>query len=493
MFVQRKVDLETSERLHTYTRTTTRRQHDQYIPDVETFGSEYPLLRSMGSLQPLDCNILAAEASIAFPIENCWTDRKNVELGISFLCTSKYLPPGVEISCRNSFYRNGLRDEGYSNTSYEHVCITTPSEDGSSLETQLKFGSAFWACNLGGTKNLIDRREEVAIFLKGVTAVQEIMFGSPNTGGERLLIIHWKFQLERAEPVGKAQWRRLRLDPTGVNLSPTKSENEEMKSERVDSNYEYAVRPMHIDPYQPAPPNALQSPFEYDNSSSSTGSALHSATWPTSASFDMGDGTSTAPPSAIEQFPPHGEDAFDFSGGTINISYDMDLSSFDTTTFDFEAGADFTTDPALQNYTASTQDGFGQQSYDTSWYDSFEGSQQPCPAPSEHHHNPSISAGATDELPPTDDFGFDIPSTCGAENQPLVAAYDAYPGSCYEDHYHSATYDVGPHETQAYEGAGQDVAVKDEGSLLALPEAGGVYLGPDRASSQVEEGNQESG
>ena len=480
MFVQRKFDAENTQQLHVYT-TKWEEPLKELRPSWEDFNAAFPLLAAMHAQRPIDCNMMFASASIAFPTES-WKDKERVELGISLSCTSQDLPADAQVFCNNRFYRKGqlLREHGGT----DHVPMELMSEDGTCVETQVKFGSAFWARTLAFLANKLkvtedeiaegqDPRVDVDEYLRETTATQEIVIKMPDGTGQRLLVIYWEFRLSSVQR-GNTKWRQMRL-PTSTpveSTSPYKTDvYSEPKNERMDSVFDYGMQQYSGDTYAATQPTALQSPFEYDNSSSS-GSALNSATWPAHASFDANDGSNTAPQSAVDLFPPGGDNSFDFSGGNINISYDnMDFSTFDAAAFDFSTGTDFATDPALENY--GTQD-FTQQDFDTQWYDNFGDAHQQQPQVAQA----PMSAGASSEDVAQDGgqdhYDFDLPpATCGVESQATTATFDDYGTAVYDDQHYNQDYGVSPHEAQAYGGAGQDVAIKEEDALAALAGASG--------------------
>ncbi|CAK1356868.1 unnamed protein product [Cercospora beticola] len=519
MFVQRKAPGAEPERLHTYTKNLPAPLKDHIHPTWDEFTSEFPLLASLHSARPIDCNVLFAEASIAFPT-GTWKDKTNVELGISLSCSSQRLPQDSVVFCCNRFYEKGVLQKDFGSSHPVPWDDWVDDGDGSArLETLIKFGSTFWAMKLGALANKLkspaaglrdavcgmfgnttDGREKVDEELRDTTALQEIVIKMPDGTGQRLLLIYWKFRLSRAEE-GRAYWRQLSV-PTpdsakseakevalyGTDYAEAAAPYLDLKTDRVDSVYEYpGLQTYGADAYvsttqqQPA---TLQSPFKYETSSSSN-SALNSAVWSSSNDFDTNDGTNTAPNSAVELFPPDGDNAFDFTGGNINISYDnMDFSAFDASAFDFGASAtaDFATDPALENY--GTQD-YSHHDFDTQWYESFDGSQQ--------HHLPqsqtpapqaAMSAGATledgDAHSSTEQhdpysFNLDVPATCGVESQSTTATFQDYSVTPYDDsQQYSQTYGISPHDSQqAYGGAGQEAVIKDEDALAALADASG--------------------
>ena len=437
MFVQRKFRNvngdEEVERLHEYTKS----MYDPLAPDLvmndwSTVSRDFPPLAKMSNHRALDCNVLIAEASIAFPTEN-WKDKDGsplpgVELGISFLCGSHHLPPTPketqsQVVCNNSFYENGNLVEGHSASSEVRF---EPSRPVPSVETQIKFGSTFWASTLGRLATKLrdtskDHKEEVASYLRSINALQEVVVLSDH-GPERILIIHWSFR-QSTSTCGRASWRKLLLPTTQQS-----SYDATNKPERADSmfeSYSHYGEPSISQSIQPQPQPALQSPFEYERSS---GSALSSATWPTS--FSEG--------SIVDQHQHHdhtqisAENGFDFNAGNINIAYDptFNFESFDSSAFIFDATTgDFAADPALHDY-------------------SQEWCESQAPAFDAQH---VIGSG--------DHFGAAI----GLDGHGQT--YDHGYGVQYEQHSYDST-----HDQQAYGGAGQDM-IKEEDALAALADA----------------------
>ncbi|KAF2207266.1 hypothetical protein CERZMDRAFT_51399 [Cercospora zeae-maydis SCOH1-5] len=462
MFVQRNAPGLEMERMHTYTKNLATPLKDEVHPTWEEFASEFPSLAALQcSSRPIDCNVLFAEASIAFP-SGTWKDKTNVELGISLSCSSQRLPPDSSVFCSNGFYEKGVLQKGYRDPVPWDGW--TEEQDGTGrVDMLIKFGSSFWAMKLGTLANKLKSfpmssldgagemvaeprgdREMIDQELRDTTALQEIVIDLPDGTRQRLLLIYWKFRLSRAEE-GRAYWRPL------VVPTPDLVKSEATQTHRVDSVIEYSDLPTYgADAYgsttrqQPA---ALQSPFKYDASSSS-GSALNSAVWSSSNGFDTNDGTNTAPNSAVELFPPATDNNFDFTGGNINISYNnnMDFSAFDASAFDFGASAttDFVTDPALENY--GTQN-FSQQDFDPQCTE---------------QHDPY-------------NFDLDVPVTCGVEPQSTTVTYNNYSTTPYDSQQYSQQYAISPADSQqAYGGAGQEVATKEEQDpLAALADASG--------------------
>ena len=357
IFVQRKYESGGElhdERLHTYTQAVELPlAPDVHVPDWQIFEEQYPYLASMHKERKLDCNILVAHASLGFPMEEFRHKSELIELGISYICSSDLLNPSTRVRCRNSFWRDGQlvgENEKDGPSGVFDVPFQQDSANESSIAPLIKFGSTFWAGALStlGTKlkkaieGGRDVREEVKESIKNITVTQEVVASSGNTH-ERILVILWRFRLSTTT-TGRASWSKLVL-PSG-----TLSQYPEPKTERVDSMYDYVAQ--YNDPLSGVSqvPPTLQSPFEYDTNSGS-GSALSSATWPTTVS----DSTAQVP----NDIDFGVDNAFNFDSGNINLSFDpnFDFNSLDSSAFNFDAGAAaaFPQDPALEQYSLPQQ------------------------------------------------------------------------------------------------------------------------------------------
>jgi hypothetical protein len=370
MFVQRELlvvnklhdDACEVERLHTYTKQISQPwEADDVFPDWSRFAQRHPHLAAMHAQRPIDCNIIAAQASLALR-SGPWKDKdglpvslEGIELGISFHCRVGELARPFEVICQNHFYEKGKLVENSSH--HEHFS----SEDGDhpTNDMQAKFGSTYWA------KALSVRYKEAcdagpkngAAFIGSITAIQDV-FVKTATGTERVMVIHWSFRQSTREQ-GRTSWKRVLL-PVPAAAPQYASP---LNPVQTDTQFNFNDDPMPNFTASGAPPQpTLQSPFEYESNES--GSALSSATWPTSisdatgAAFGNGDGMD------VEL-----DDTFDFTSGNIDISYDPNLSidNFDTSTFNFDATTDdFVTDPAIQDYS---------QSWVGSYTGSFDGQQ----------------------------------------------------------------------------------------------------------------------
>ncbi|KAK5130194.1 hypothetical protein LTR08_002403 [Meristemomyces frigidus] len=435
MFVQRKYDSPSGEpqedRLHTYTQAVENPLGpDIQVPDWQAFNQEYAYLASMHTDKPLDCNVLVADASLGFPVNQFRSEDSSplpgIELGISFVCSSRHLSPSARVRCRNSFFRNGqLLPESTGASGIFEVPFHL-SEDGRSMAPLIKFGSNFWASTLASLATKLkkptdatkDPREDVRELVRGITAVQEVVVSAQNSH-ERVLVIFWTFRLSSVA-TGRASWRRLLLPP------PTVTEYPEPKPERIDSVYDYSTQYANLQ--TTSQPPALQSPFEYDNSS---GSALSSATWPTTIS----DGSISAHPNGTNDFSA--DNSFDFNGGNIDLAFDpiLDYSTFDSSAFNFDTNADFAQDPALDQYSQQ-------------WCDSY--------ATGFDAQAPLTAVSAVNA-----DIGFAPPAQMEVPSQ----TYSAYDGH-FDPQVYSASQDQ-----QAYGGAGQDVLRHDDDALAALADA----------------------
>ena len=435
MFIQRKFrnakGEDDVERLHEYTKSVNNPLAPDFpMNDWQTVNRDFPLLSQMCEQRSLDCNILIAEASIAFPQET-WKDKDGsalpgVELGISFLCSSHHLPPtskdkSGQVVCSNSFYENGHLIKDFNQSSEVRL---EPSGHVGGVETQIKFGSTFWARTLGRLANRLldtskDNRDDISSSLRTINALQEV-FALTDHGPERILVVHWSFR-HSTSTCGRTSWRRLLLPSTQDSHC-----DGAVKPERADSMFEpypqFADQPVS-ESTQPQIQPALQSPFEYDNSS---GSALSSATWPTSISEG----------SFIDHQADHSnnfaENNFDFNAGNINIAYDQtfNFADFDSSAFTFDTTAgDFAADPALQDYSHEWCDG------------------------------QAAAFDASHVIGNEDHFGAGLCIDTHGQS------YD----NGYVGHYDQPSY-VGTHDQQAYGGAGQDM-IKEEDALAALADA----------------------
>jgi transcriptional enhancer factor len=433
MFVQQKDMPNVVRRLHTYTASIAQpNSPDENLHDWPTVSSAYPQLAKLHSERPLNCNIVAAQASIALTTET-WKDQKNVELGISFSCRSHHLPVDAKISCWNRFYKDG----SYVNDGCRPDEVQLLQNEQGRMEAQVKFGSKFWASNLAclatRLRNGIDpmtgssnSREEVRRLIDGITATQEIVAQTEHGGAETLLVIFWKFKLSSGSQ-GQASWHRLLLPSVSAAHYNESSQDESLDSFMYNLPYDYASPSQQIQP-------GLQSPFEYEQDSSS-GSALTSGTWP--ASLD--DGINTAPANAVDFT---GDNSLDFTGGSINVSYDdtnFDFSNFDSTAFSLDTAGDFVTDPILEQYS--------QPDYSTQYCDSYANS---------FDTQQSISAS---------DASFAI-SAMDSQSQNVFEGFG-------EPYGHS--FSVG-NESQAYGGAGEEM-IKEEDPLAALADASYMVSG----------------
>jgi hypothetical protein len=491
MFVQRKFTApngeQQEERLHTYTRNIDIPLGPDNVAytDWTSFQERWPQLAAMHKMNNLDCNVIIADASLAFPTDSFKDQNNSVELGISFVCSSRHLlSNNLTVRCRNTFYRAGRRMD-------EHMaCFDIAfqtAEDGQSVTTSMKFGSNFWAKRLAqlaqarmkpATEEGKDPKEEVSRMIRDITVMQEVLVLGQGVN-ERVLVMLWTFRQSSAT-TGRASWQRLVLPASSssaaaaaaaaTSMAPVADmvgagatmaagtthphqhhQYPEPKTERVDSMYDYATSttqyadlPAVSQGQAPEQQPALQSPFEYNDSSS--GSALSSATWPTSVS----DGSGLPQPgTGITTFD---NNDFDFDAGNINLAFDhsldsftnfdhsaFDANAFDSTAFNFDpAATDFAQDPALDQYTQQ----WCETTYSTSAFD-------PQPAVSAEANFGLSQAQAGDEVQAT------------ASQQ----TYAEFGSSQYEQQ----TYASGVSEQQAYGGAGEE-GLRDD-ALAALADA----------------------
>ncbi|KAK0249782.1 hypothetical protein LTR35_011746 [Friedmanniomyces endolithicus] len=499
MFVQRKYCLVPGsgqwqeERLHTYTQSIDAPLGDDLqLTDWQAFVQSYPLLAVKHAQKPLDCNVVVADASIGFPSES-FRELNGVELGISFVCGSSQLDTDFMIRYRNTFYRKGqqLADPE------EFDAPLQMTEGGRGVTTSLKFGSSVWAKTLhqlaarlmkqpvsGAEEH--DIGEEVRNGLAGLTAMVEVIVVSPHgQGHERVLVMCWTFR-KSSVVTGRASWKRLLLpqqqpQQQQAATSTTTQYPEPAKSERVDSVYDHAAQqyddlPALEIPTQPA----LQSPFEYE---SSTGSALPSATWPTSALSEDGGGFNAAPGVhsgvSMDLMP---DNSFDFNGAAINVSYDPGLSDtgpFDFSSFDagfdtagFECPSDFI-DPDMVRYEH-------QQQLQEQMYDGFNAAPvlSAFGASPLNHFTPNV-VGIGDETPrhaaPIAQMEGVVAQGLGHVQQ-VFPVFDVLEGTSYESQQQQqqqqGMYQPMGHEQQAYGGAcGPDAGSGGVDPLGALADA----------------------
>ncbi|KAF2765208.1 TEA-domain-containing protein [Teratosphaeria nubilosa] len=474
MFAQRKVALsnheEQIEKLHTYTiNTHNPLGPEKHFQDQAEFESQFPLLATMDKQAPLECNIVLASASFAFPTGN-FRDKTGIELGISFVCSSRHLSPTATFKYRTTFYQAGCcLDPQASNDDQLVTGDFQPADDGSGCATtSMKFRSEFWANRLSRiatklktahVKEGLDPRQEASQELAELSAMQEVFLPGPNgKGGERILVMLWHFQQSTAE-TGQASWRRLVLPPRSGSASEAlalASQYPNPRNERVDSVYDYANSShCHEVPVaeSSASQPALQSPFEYNE-----GTALPSATWPPAVS-DSNIAHS-------QPVPPFDNNDFDFNGGNINLAFDPNsieygtfdnafaANAFDSTAFDFDAtGAQFVQDPALEQLTGQ-------------WHDASN-------TANTYHIQPDMPLGAVSH-----DGNYGIPQAQpGDESQPVAPQRygSEYPvEQQYEQQAYSAAapggeeaaqYEVSS-EQQAFGGAGQD-RIKEDNSVAS--------------------------
>lgn len=473
MFIQGKYQEagkeEKVDRLHTYSQAVSRPLvEDHIMPDWQTLARDFPQLAEANAQRPLDCTVLIAEASLAFPTEPMekWKDREgaSMELGIYFQCRSRLLPApraGMksQVFLLNKFYHPGDGVKSERNEVYFHN-----AQDSTAVETEIKFGSQFWAktLHLAGSK-LRDQqkmtpqqREDVGNYIRSLSALQEVSISS-DSGQERIAIIHWNFRLSSGT-CGRASWRRLLLpDSSSVMGIYTAPPPAALKNERTDSFYDFTSSIVDVatndsqEITQPPQLPTLQSPFEYDASSSGR-SALSSATWPTSVSDS----------NAVGGMGDFGTDNnFDFSAGNINITYDnaLNFDAFDSSAFNFDdacaVDVDFAADPNLQDFSQQT------------WYDHAFDTTVTVPQ--------GLGIGVVDEHASfaMHQTGFD---DGGADARGIYAAYDATgtAATATTQYDGQGVYTVptpqGPQpqeQQQAYGGAGSDFT-KEEDSLATL-------------------------
>jgi len=148
MFVQRKYASPNGEmqeeRLHTYTQAVgSPLGPDMYLPDWPSFSKDHPYLYELHKDRPLDCNVLLTDASLGFPTDE-FKSKDGIELGISFICSSRHLNPSARVRCRNTFFRNGhILNEATGASGVFDVPFQTQVCEGRSVAPLIKFGSNF--------------------------------------------------------------------------------------------------------------------------------------------------------------------------------------------------------------------------------------------------------------------------------------------------------------------------------------------------------------
>ncbi|KAH9818141.1 TEA/ATTS domain family [Teratosphaeria destructans] len=451
MFVQRKLvspnHEEQIEKLHTYTISIDDPLGpNKHLQDQAEFESQFPLLAAMDKQAPLDCNIVLANASLAFPTED-FRDKTGIELAISFVCSSRHLLPPATFQYRTTFYQAGSCLDRPADVELEDGDFR-PADDGSSCATtSMNFRSKFWA------KRLSQNTHELA----ELSAMQEVFLpGSSGEGRKRILVMLWNFRQSTAE-TGRASWRRLVLpsrSASGNEALALESQYPDPRSERVDSVNDYASssRCPEVPVTEPCTSQpALQSPFEYNE-----GTALPPATWPPAVS--------NSNMAHSQPVPSFDNNDFDFNGGNINLAFDpnsmeygtfdntFDTNVFDSTAFDFDAtGAEFAQDPALEQLTGQ-------------WYDASNSANT-------YDTQAAVPLGTVNH---EDNYG--IPQAQpGGESQPAAPQRYEYP---MQQQYEQQTYSAAPEdekaaqfegsrEQQAFGGAGQDRTKEDPLAALA--------------------------
>ena len=485
MFIQRKCTSngkEDIDRLHVYSQAVPHPLgEERTISDWGKLARDFPQLAVANAQRPLDCTVVIAEASLAFPTESMekWKTRDgaSIELGIYFQCRSSRLPaprPGMKstISLVNKFFdrgEDGLQREAIEHSETTEVYFHNVPNMSSTVETEIKFGSKFWAKTLGHVGNkmrdpgslTMEQRAQIKEEVRSLAAVQEVYIVT-DRGPERIMVIHWNFRLSSGE-CGRASWKRLILpdssSTTGIYTAFPQPGAPSLKSERADSFYDYASSLGDLtggSQQQTHPPPTLQSPFEYDtshssaNSHSNPNSALSSATWPSTLS----DGSAIAADFAADN-------TFDFNAGSINLAYDGSGASgmnslnfdtgFDSSAFTFDdLGA--VADPALADFSQGT----------VGWYDdaaAFDTVGHGTDAHHHHHHH------GLDHL---DNIEVDVNVGESFATQPdLDAAGGSQMYGSYDPQFDGHVYGAAGGDQQAYGGAGPEMqgAIKEEDAL----------------------------
>ncbi|KAM0719988.1 hypothetical protein Q7P37_004123 [Cladosporium fusiforme] len=419
MFVQRKLPDERVERLHTYTRHISQPWlADEAFSDWNIFAQKYPGLAAINAQRPIDCNIVAAQASLAIH-QGPWKGQNGEpvnsgsnELGISFHCRAGTIARPFDVIYQSNFFERG---ELIMKTSSHQEFL---KDDGNANnDMQVMFGSTYWVRALSARyKEACENGpEHGAAFIGGITATQDV-FVKTTTGMERVLLIHWSFRQSRSEQ-GRTSWRRVILPSSSASSASHFASP--LKSTPVDSPFNFNDDPMpHLTASGAPPEPALQSPFEYNGGS---GAVLSSNTWPTTIS-DAG-GVSAFAGTTLDV---NLDSTFDFSTDNMDISYDpnLTLDNFDTSTFNFDPTAeDFVPDASMQDYVQS-------------WVGSYAGNFDSQQSFAETTYTTSTAVDSQNGS--FDDYGAFDPQIYG----------DAQ-------------------ESQAYGGAGQEIVIKEESLALA--------------------------
>jgi hypothetical protein len=440
MFVQRKLSPAESShdevvRLHTYTKQVSQPwEADEFFSDWNDFARSHPSLSAMHAHRPVDCNVIAAQASLALH-SGPWKDKDGlavgsagIELGISFHCRTGEVSRPFEVICQNRFYERGKLIE---NSTHAHAILDSTSNN----DIQVMFGSNFWV------KALSAKHKEAcdsgpgggSAFISSINATQDILIKTA-TRTERVMLIHWSFR-ESTGGLGRTSWKRVVMPPSTTSsqyASPSK-----VVSADAPFNFNDDPIPNLASSGAPLLP-ALQSPFEYN---SNTGPEPTPAIWPTPISDANGLALIHASSTDVDM-----TNAFDFTGGHMDIAYDPDLNldNFDTSAFNFDAMTDdFAADPVLQDYSQSWIGG--------GYTDSFDSGQQSFAEDSFQVSSAAMESQSSSVFP---SYGVFDPQMYGVEQ-----------------------------ESQAFGGAGQDI-VKEE---VVMPT---VLEFPVQASCDIE--SQES-
>ena len=355
MFVQRKLGPTESshdevERLHTYTKQIPQPwEADEFFSNWNDFAHSHPSLSAMHTRRPVDCSVIAAQASLALH-SGPWKEKdgspvgsEGIELGISFHCRIGDLARPFEVICQNHFYERGKLIE---NSTHAHAIL----ENTCNNDIQMMFGSNFWVKVLSPKyKESCDSGPDGGLnFIASINATQDILIKTV-TGTERVMLIHWSFR-QSTGGLGRTSWKKVVMPPS--TTSPQYTSPSKIIPADAPINFNDDLLPNFT--FSGAPPlPTLQSPFEYN---SGTGPEPASAIWPTTISD--ANGAEVAHASSIDVDMAN---AFDFTGGRMDISYDsnLNLDSFDTSTFNFDATTDdFAADPAMQDYSQSWVGGY---------------------------------------------------------------------------------------------------------------------------------------
>lgn len=363
------------EPLHIYSQSASDPlRPERRVPDWMTFQQEMPVLAERHARRPIECNVIAVDASLAMPLAP-WQDREKIELAVILNCVGRRLLTAPKVHCSNSFYKNGepvshVDQHGSGELQLTRIESGGEGQRTTKCETSLRFGSNFWAntLNPGSTlaKSIMTSaqreanecariRKSVDADMRSITAIQEVSIPTQGDILEPVLVMYWTFRLSDEE-IGTTSWHRLHLPPTTTSQSVIGVKSE-VTGNAVDTPFDFNA-PVDSGSCVPVTQAAysapsLQSPFEYDNGSAS---AQSPTTWATSISTSGSShipNQQNMPNSATE--PISADGSFDVSNGSM-MMFDpaIGVDVLDSAAFDFSVNNGGTTDCGFAASTAST-------------------------------------------------------------------------------------------------------------------------------------------